>query len=134
MKLLFLKMCFEAIHSNRYIPHVNGLLFRGFREITSYLYTYNIIYDFIIPNVSCYIFTEAIIQRIRLVRNTLMNLWQKPSEAKYFIAEESPFPAEQNDKIHYCVGYFIYEIHGLNTCVCKSHYNGFLYISMCINY
>ena len=37
----------------------------------------------------------------------------KKSETKGFIAKESPFSAEQNGKIRFCVGYFIYKIRGI---------------------
>ena len=57
------------------------------------------------------------IQGMRLIHNTLMNPWQKPPETKNFIAEESPFSAEQNGQIHFCIGYFVYEIHGIK-CMC----------------
>ena len=32
-----------------------------------------------------------------------------------FIAEESPFSAEQNVKIHFCIRQFVYEIQGIKS-------------------
>ena len=32
---------------------------------------------------------------------------------KIYRATESLFCAEQNGEIHFCVGYFVYEIHGI---------------------
>ena len=32
---------------------------------------------------------------------------------KIYRAKESPFCAEQNGEIHFCVGYFVYEIRGI---------------------
>ena len=32
---------------------------------------------------------------------------------KIYRATESPFSAEQNGEIHFCVGYFVYEIRGI---------------------
>ena len=45
--------------------------------------------------------------------NCLKNLWQKTVLNKNFIAEESPFFAEQNGEICFRIGYFIYEICGI---------------------
>ena len=39
---------------------------------------------------------------------------KKSLKQKMYIEEESPFPAEQNGEIHFCVGYFVYKIHGIN--------------------
>ena len=38
---------------------------------------------------------------------------KKNPKQKMFIAEESPFFAEQNSEIRFCVGYFVYEIRGI---------------------
>ena len=34
-------------------------------------------------------------------------------EQKIYRVTESPFCAEQNGEIHFCVGYFVYEICGI---------------------
>ena len=93
---LKLKMCFEAIHSIRYIF-----------PCEYYLNT------FYYPKCFLLQIYLSVIQVNRLVHNTLMDLWQKTVQNKKFTVEESPFSDEQFGKIHFCVEYFIYEIHGI---------------------
>ena len=38
---------------------------------------------------------------------------KKSPKQKVYIGRESPFSAEQNGEIRFCVGYFIYEICGI---------------------
>ena len=37
---------------------------------------------------------------------------QSPKQKNYK-TKESPFCAKQNGEIHFCVAYFVYEIHGI---------------------
>ena len=38
---------------------------------------------------------------------------RKSPKLRAFIAKESPFSAEYNGEIHFCVGYYVYEIRGI---------------------
>ena len=95
---------------------MNVLLLRGFWQTTRYTYTYNIIYylnTFYYPKCFPLRIYQSNIQRMRLVHNTVANIWQGKIQNKLFIEYESPFSVEQNGKICFCIGYFVYEIHGI---------------------
>ena len=40
---------------------------------------------------------------------------KKSLKQKIYRAKESPFCAEQNGEIRFCVGYFVYEIRGIKS-------------------
>ena len=65
-KINFLKECaLKPSTQTTIFPRMNGLLLRGFRQITRYTYAYNIVSylnNFTIPNVSHYRFSEAILK------------------------------------------------------------------------
>ena len=103
---------------------INGLLLRGFWQITRYTYAYNIIpyfkLFFIIPIVSHYKFSEAIFKESDLSIYTGESKAKKSPKQNILIAKESPFSAKQNGKISFCIGYFVYEIRGIKRmCVQK---------------
>ena len=90
-------MYFEAIHSNRYISLCEWTIASWFLQIAHYTYTYNMIYYlniFYYPR--CF---------------PLQNLCQR--KVRNFTVEESLFSAEQNGKIHFYIGYFVYNICGI---------------------
>ena len=95
---------------------MNGLLLRGFWQITHYTYAYNIISylnAFYYPK--CFplqVFWNDI-EGIRLVHNTLANILQRNIRNKSLYCEKSPFSAEQNGEIRFCIECFIYKILGI---------------------
>ena len=106
-----------------YFSCVNGL-FCGFWQITRYTSACNIIHylnTFYYPK--CFLL-QIYQKDIKKSDSSIMYWWiygkKKQSEMKNFIVEESLFSAKQSGKIRFCIGYFVYEIHGIKgMCVQK---------------
>ena len=116
-EIIFLKCALKPSTQTTIFPHVNGLLLRGFRQITHFTYAYNIIISylntFVIPNVSHYRFSEVIFKESDSSIIHWLIYGKKGAKQNNFVAKEKPLSAEQNGKIHFCVGYFVYEIRGI---------------------
>ena len=111
------KMCFEAIHSNRYISPYEWPIASWFSANYS-LYIcvqYNILFKYLLLS---QMFPVAGFLK-RYLRNQICPLYngecilKNNPKQKVYTAKESPFTAEQNGEIHFCTGYFVYEIHGV---------------------